>query len=143
MKTRDKLIVFLLSTYLLITLLMTTFIPSMSDPFNYHYFDLNNGQMPPISSECNYGFTDGFVITKSLENTTNSAFYFKPILSNDECFLRLHSTSTPQGKYISEENVTINYGYNFLKGRNTFLILYTLIFLFITNRLKMKENHQK
>lgn len=143
MKTRDKLIVFLLSTYLLITLLMTTFIPSMSDPFNYDYFDLDNGQMPPISSECNYGLTDGLVMTKSLENTTDSAFYFKPILSNEECFLRLHSTSTPQGKYISEENVTINYGYSFLKGRNTFLILYTLIFLFITNKLKLKENHQE
>ncbi len=122
---------------------MTTLIPSMSDPFNYHYFDLDNGQMPPISSECNYGLTDGLVMTKSLENTTNSAFYFKPILSNEECFLRLHSTSTPQGKYISEENVTINYGYSFLKGRNTFLILYTLIFLFITNKFKLKENHQE
>jgi len=115
----------------------------MSDPFNYDYFDLVNGQMPPISSECNYGLTDGLVMTKSLENATNSAFYFKPILYNEECFLRLHSTSTPQGKYISEENVTINYGYSFLKGRNTFLILYTLIFLFITNKLKLKENHQE
>lgn len=143
MKTTNKLIVFLLSTYLLISLLMSSFLPSMSDPFNYDYFDLDKGQMPPIDTACNYGLTDGFVMTKSLENTTNSGFYFKPILSNDECFLRLHSTSTPQGEYISDENVTINYGYSFLKGRNTFLILYTFIFLFITSKLKLKDNHKE
>ena len=132
----------LLSTFLLASLLVSTFIPALTDPFNYDYFDLEGGQMPPINTECHYGLTDGLIMTNSLEKSTNSSFYFKPILSTDNCFLRLHSTSTAQGKYITDENVTINYGFNHLKGRNTFIILYTLIFLLLTNRLKFQESNK-
>ena len=99
--------------------------------------------MPPINTECHYGLTDGIVMTNSLEKSTNSSFYFKPFLSSENCFLRLHSTSTAQGKYISDENITINYGFNHLKGRNTFLILYTLIFLLLTNKLKLNEANKR
>ena len=139
MDTKDKILVILLSTFLLISLLISTFIPSLTDPFNYDYFDLEGGQMPPINTECHYGLTDGLVMSSSLEKSTNSSFYFKPILSTENCFLRLHSTSTAQGKYINDENVTINYGFNHLKGRNTFIILYTLIFLLLTYKLNLKN----
>ena len=142
MDTKDKILVILLSTFLLISLLISTFIPSLTDPFNYDYFDLEGGQMPPINTECHYGLTDGLIMTNSLEKSTNSSFYFKPILSTENCFLRLHSTSTAQGKYITDENVTINYGFNHLKGRNTFIILYTLIFLLLTNKLKLNESNK-
>ncbi len=131
-----------MSTFLLVSLLISSFIPALTDPFNYDYFDLDGGQMPPINTDCHYGLTDGLIMTNSLEKSTNSSFYFKPILSNENCFLRLHSTSTAQGKYISDENVTINYGFNHLKGRNTFLILYTLIFLLFTNKLKLNESNK-
>ena len=141
MKTRDKILVILLSTYLLISLLMTTFIPSLNDPLKYDYFDLENGQMPPINTECHYGFTDAFVMVNSLEKITSSSFYFKPILTNENCFLRLHSTSTAQGAYITEENVTINFGFNLVKGRNTFIIFYTLIFLALTNTFRLNTNN--
>ena len=100
METKDKILVMLLSTFLLISLLISTFIPALTDPFNYDYFDLQGGQMPPINTECHYGLTDGLVMTNSLEKTTNSSFYFKPILSTENCFLRLHSTSTAQGLYL-------------------------------------------
>ena len=74
--SKKKYITSVLGAYLFISILFNTLIPSMSDPFNYDYFDLNGGQMPPINTECHYGFTDAIVMTKSLERTTNSSFYF-------------------------------------------------------------------
>ena len=127
--SKRKYITSVLTAYLFISILFNTLIPSMNDPFNYDYFDLEGGQMPPINAECNYGLTDGMVITKSLERTTESSFYFNPILTNKSCFLRLHSTSTIQSSYIYNQNVTINYGFNLLQGRNHFLIFYTLLLL--------------
>jgi len=130
--SKQKYITFALASYLFISILFNTLIPSMNNLFNYDYFDLKGGQMPPINTECHYGLTDGIVMTKSLERSTGSSFYFNPILTNKTCFLRLHSTSTNQSDYISNQNVTINYGFNLVQGRNHFLIFYTLVFLFFT-----------
>ena len=141
--SKRKYITSVLTAYLFISILFNTLIPSMNDPFNYDYFDLEGGQMPPINAECNYGLTDGMVITKSLERTTKSSFYFNPILTNKSCFLRLHSTSTIQSAYIDNQNVTINYGFNLLQGRNHFLIFYTLLFLFFTKFISNKESSSK
>ena len=65
--------------------------------------------MPPITTDCQYGFTDMLYMANSLEKLTDSSFYFKPILADSTCFLRMHSTSTAQGAYIDNEKVTVNY----------------------------------
>ena len=137
--SKQKYITFGLASYLFISILFNTLIPSMNNLFNYDYFDLKGGQMPPINTECHYGLTDGIVMTKSLERSTGSSFYFNPILTNKTCFLRLHSTSTNQSDYISNQNVTINYGFNLVQGRNHFLIFYTLVFLFFTKFISSNE----
>ena len=98
--------------------------------------------MPPITTDCQFGFTDMLYMAKSLEKTTNSSFYFKPILANSSCFLRMHSTSTAQGGYINNEKVTVNYGFDNTSGKNVILIFYTLIFLFFTKNLS-KNNFSK
>ena len=137
--SKKKYITYALGVYLFISILFSTLIPSVNNIFNYDYFDLKGGQMPPINSDCNYGFTDGIVMFKSLERSTESSFYFNPILANKKCFLRLHSTSTIQSTYLDNQNVTINYGFNLPKGRNHFLIFYTLIFLFFARFISIKE----
>jgi hypothetical protein len=119
--------------------MISTFIPSLENPFSYEYFDLEGGQMPPISTDCQYGFTDMLYMANSLEKSTNSYFYFKPILADNTCFLRMHSTSTAQGAYIDSEKVTVNYGFDNTSGKNLVLIFYTLIFLFFTKNLSKKE----
>ena len=139
MKNKNKLITVVLLVYLLISLLISTFIPSLENPFNYEYFDLEGGQMPPISTDCQYGFTDMLYMANSLEKSTNSYFYFKPILADSTCFLRMHSTSTAQGAYIDNEKVTVNYGFDNTSGKNSVLIFYTLLFLFFTKNVSKKE----
>jgi len=120
--------------------MISTFIPSLENPFNYEYFDLEGGQMPPITTDCQYGFTDMLYMANSLEKSTNSYFYFKPILADSTCFLRMHSTSTAQGAYIDNEKVTVNYGFDNTSGKNLVLIFYTLLFLFFTKNVSKKES---
>ena len=67
--SKQKYITFGLASYLFISILFNTLIPSMNNLFNYDYFDLKGGQMPPINTECHYGLTDGIVMTKSLERS--------------------------------------------------------------------------
>ncbi len=142
LKIKEKPLIIFLSIFLLISLLISTFTPVLEEPFSYEYFDLEGGQMPPITTDCQFGFTDMLYMAKSLEKTTNSSFYFKPILANSSCFLRMHSTSTAQGGYISNEKVTVNYGFDNTSGKNVILIFYTLIFLFFTRNLS-KNNYSK
>ena len=139
LKTKNKLLTIILLVYLLISLMISTFIPSLENPFNYEYFDLEGGQMPPITTDCQYGFTDMLYMANSLEKLTDSSFYFKPILANNSCFLRMHSTSTAQGAYIDNEKVTVNYGFDNTSGKNLVLIFYTLIFLLFTKNVSKKE----
>ena len=131
MKTNNKLITIILLVYLLVLLMISTFIPSLENPFNYEYFDLEGGQMPPISTDCQYGFTDMLYMANSLEKSTNSYFYFKPILADSTCFLRMHSTSTAQGAYIDNEKVTVNYGFDNTSGKkHSSYFLHPIIFIF-------------
>ena len=139
LKTKNKLITIILLVYLLISLMISTFIPSLENPFNYEYFDLEGGQMPPITTDCQYGFTDMLYMANSLEKLTDSSFYFKPILADNTCFLRMHSTSTAQGAYIDNEKVTVNYGFDNTSGKNLVLIFYTLLFLLFTKNVSKKE----
>ena len=129
-----------MSIFLLIALLISTFIPVLEKPFSYEYFDLDGGQMPPISTDCQYGFTDMLYMANSLEKLTDSSFYFKPILADSTCFLRMHSTSTAQGAYIDSEKVTVNYGFDNTSGKNLVLIFYTLLFLLFTKNVSKKES---
>ena len=139
LKNKNKLITIILLVYLLISLMISTFIPSLENPFSYEYFDLEEGQMPPISTDCQYGFTDMLYMANSLEKLTDSSFYFKPILADSTCFLRMHSTSTAQGAYIDNEKVTVNYGFDNTSGKNLVLIFYTLLFLLLTKNVSKKE----